>query len=140
MGKEAYSPSGSPIVSTIETCYGEADIAMGSWSRRENGTLDFDYGGSTNFWWDTQRSVTYRKERLFMDSNGEIWPESKLRLFEEGEGVPVFTGLSEDIELDECGALVKRIARLQMPSGSFDTDTALMQIITEARQIIDQGD
>jgi hypothetical protein len=81
MSKEYYliAPNGAEIVGTAEKLYATAWIQDPR--RRKGGGFEFDYAGESAIRWDSQ--VTCRDEndeRLFVDSEGDQWPESSLKL------------------------------------------------------------
>lgn len=78
-----YSPTGVPIIGTYEELEGVANINGATLDDSPNAPAkyDLDWQGSTDVWWDGQRTKLNKKgERLFIDENGDSWPESKLVL------------------------------------------------------------
>ena len=70
------------IQGTLERLSGMAGIA-GAWLD-DAGRLQFDWEGGTEIYWDDQE--TQRNgygERLFVDENGELVPESMVLIREE---------------------------------------------------------
>ena len=54
--------------------------------RLEDGKIAFDYGGETTMWWEEQRQVENEQgEHPFVDTEGNEWPESKLKLVEQSQ-------------------------------------------------------
>lgn len=72
------------ITGTLERLYGQAWIAGAT--RLSNGSLDLDYEGSTDVWWDDQETVEGNsRERIFIDENGEQVHESGVELIDEDD-------------------------------------------------------
>jgi hypothetical protein len=84
----AISPTGASITGTSEILRGEAYINPDSFRRGEDGTLDYDWQGSTEVDWDGQQTETdERGQVVFIDADGAYWPADKIQLIdEEGEG------------------------------------------------------
>jgi hypothetical protein len=78
------APNGKEIQGTFEVIYGCAAIVD---PRMEDGKLEFDWGGGTDVWWDTQTTETdpMNDRKLYVDISGEIWGEHELKLIEEEE-------------------------------------------------------
>jgi hypothetical protein len=74
------APNGLPIVGTPEVCPCRSRIAQ-FWRNRD-GTLDFDYGGASEMFFEEQRIVQRRRERVFLDEQGNEWRESQLIVIE----------------------------------------------------------
>jgi hypothetical protein len=72
-----YSPDGYIIVGTLESLQGCATINRDSFKEEGDG-FAFDYSGTTEVWWNAQKTITQDGERLFVDENGEAWKESEL--------------------------------------------------------------
>lgn len=53
----AFAPNGSPILGTLEKLSGRAEITDGSYKKNPDGTLDFDYQGGTEMFYDDQETV-----------------------------------------------------------------------------------
>jgi hypothetical protein len=69
-----YSPTGKRITGTFESLEGVALISK--FSKDDT----FEYEGSTDVWWDNQKTQKNAKgEYLFVDEDGGIWPSTKLR-------------------------------------------------------------
>lgn len=71
-----YAPTGVPIQGTIERLSGVA-IVNGA-ERNEDGTLELDYSGDTDIWWDEQKTARHNDERMFVDEDGTTWLESQV--------------------------------------------------------------
>ncbi len=81
MKMRAISPNGYDIIGTDELVPGTALIVDGTYERGKDGILDFEWDGETKMFWDGQRTVEDANgERLFVDTEGELWPESKVQL------------------------------------------------------------
>ena len=79
----AYSPTGTRIVGTAETVPATAVITEGTF-RVEGGALVFDYEGSTDLDWNEQTTdEAPGGGRVFVDTDGTPWAESKLVLRDE---------------------------------------------------------
>jgi len=75
--------TGVAILGTLETLSGRAEIADTEITRNPDGTFEFEYQGSTEVFWDDQRTVVRNGQRIFLDENGAEWPEDQLELVEE---------------------------------------------------------
>lgn len=81
---ELRTPTGVLILGTYDMVPGCALIQDPR--KDENGNLEFDYAGETRLYWDAQETQTDgRGSRLFVDENGDTWPESALTLVEAEE-------------------------------------------------------
>jgi len=74
------SPKGTLIVATLERLSGRALIVPSSIRAEPTGGFSFDYEGTTDIFWDDQRTVTQDDERVFLDEEGTEYLESELRL------------------------------------------------------------
>lgn len=77
----AYSPAGRLIVGTREVIPAMAQVDK--WSRGTNGELQIEYSGGTTIWWEDQRTVEIDGQRIFVDEDGNEWPESTIVLKED---------------------------------------------------------
>lgn len=75
------APNGHDIVGTCEHIAAMAHIGEVT-GRNADGTYEFDYAGESEIYWDTQTTDRFRGRRIFQDSEGNEWPENKLRLVE----------------------------------------------------------
>ena len=75
---KAFSPTGKEIVGTLETLSGVA--YADNYKRDEFGVLDFEYIGDTKVYWDEQKTVERKGERIFIDEEGEEWTEKEIVL------------------------------------------------------------
>jgi len=80
------SPAGTVITGTLERLSGRANIVSGSARIDPLGGIEFDYEGSTEIFWDEQRTATRDDERVFLDEKGNDFLESELRLVPENSG------------------------------------------------------
>ena len=71
------------IVSTLERLYGAC--AFSAATRQADGTLDLDYDGYTEIYWDSQHTVHRGGQRVFIDAEGEELLESEVELIDETE-------------------------------------------------------
>jgi hypothetical protein len=78
---KAFAPNGKEIRGTLETVCGVAEGQ--EFTRAADGSIEFVYSGSTDIWWDEQKTVTRQGQRVFIDEDGAEWPESKIVI--EGE-------------------------------------------------------
>ena len=74
------SADGTLIVATLERLSGRAQIVPGSVRPEPLGGFSFDYSGTTDIYWDEQRTVVENDERVFVDEEGTEYLESELRL------------------------------------------------------------
>jgi hypothetical protein len=74
------SRKGTLIVATLERLSGRALIVPSSVRAEPTGGFSFEYEGTTDIFWDDQRTVTQDDERVFLDEEGEEYLESELRL------------------------------------------------------------
>jgi len=78
---KAYAPNGEPICGTYERITGRADTVEDSFTRKPDGTLDFDHAGYTEVFWDGQETVTNNKGQIiFLDAEGNEWTEDQIEL------------------------------------------------------------
>lgn len=77
-----YAPNGQLIVGTLERVSGVALILEGTSSRAADGTLNFEYAGDTEIWWEEQKTVTRKGKRVFICEGGDEWTEDQLSLVE----------------------------------------------------------
>jgi len=84
----AKSTAGVAILGTLESLSGRANIEEDSFHTLPDGTIDFEWEGSTEVFWDEQRTVTAgeSKERIFLDEDGNQVPESQIVLTETVPG------------------------------------------------------
>lgn len=75
MNKPLLSPKGNEIVGTLEALSGVADI----WKAKiKKGKIEFEYGGETDVDWDSQKPATKDGQRLFVDSEYNVFPENEI--------------------------------------------------------------
>lgn len=79
---KAFAPNGLEIRGTLETVSGVAKISFFN-SKDAEGKIDFEYGGETDIWWDEQKTIERDGQRIFVDTEGNEWPENLLILKEE---------------------------------------------------------
>lgn len=77
------SPDGTRIVATLERLSGRAMLEPGSARRKPEGSLEFDYEGTTEILWDEQKTIVRNGQRIFLDEEGGEYPENELRLAPE---------------------------------------------------------
>lgn len=76
----AYSPTGSKIIGTFEQQHGVARGKPGSYERLANGEIDINYTGYTDWYEDSQGTLTRDGETIFLDEDGEEWASSQIVL------------------------------------------------------------
>ncbi|MCL4722887.1 MAG: hypothetical protein KJZ90_01230, partial [Rhodocyclaceae bacterium] len=69
---------GEEVTGTYETMPGAAGINLAT--RNSDGTLDIEYAGETDIWWNDQKTVKVNGERQFVTASGKIVPESEVIL------------------------------------------------------------
>ena len=73
--------TGSPIVATLEVVHGRCGIANDSFTKRPDGSLQFeDDGGGTDLCWDSAETATDDHGRIFLDRDGEQVAEADVEL------------------------------------------------------------
>jgi hypothetical protein len=131
------SPKGTLIVATLERLSGRALIVPSSVRAEPTGGFSFDYEGTTDIFWDDQRTVTQDDERVFLDEDGEEHLESELRLVlqqqaEQSSPPPDVSGTLITVTVE--GGVVQAIDGI--PPGmtvrvlDFDTDGADEESLT----------
>jgi len=80
------SPQGKEVCGTDETIKGQAFINPETLTLKD-GKLVFEYGGETDISWDTQTSVIENGERVFVDEEGNTFPESQLHYLDPANGI-----------------------------------------------------
>ena len=86
MAKVLLAPNGKLIRGTIETLKACAGILGAMEGEGDGARFELDYGGPTDVWWDESKTeIDANGERLFLDVEGDEWPESQLRLVDESE-------------------------------------------------------
>lgn len=86
---KAYGPNGLEILGTADTVPVRAEIISNSYERKADGTLDFEWLGESEVFWDGQTTETCEVNgklmRVFLDSHGNEWTEDQLILVEDEE-------------------------------------------------------
>lgn len=80
---QAKSPTGSPIVGTLERLSGVAHVVHDSYQRLADGSLYIDHAGDTKVFWDDQMTVTRDGKAIYVDEDGAEWPEDQVVLHED---------------------------------------------------------
>ena len=81
MSRYAFTPYGDPIEGTLESVQGKALIIDESWQRDAEGTLEYEYGGETKMYWDSQISLKNDAGKvIYLDEFGEEWTEDEIVL------------------------------------------------------------
>ena len=71
-----FSPTGARIIGTSETVPGCALVQ--EVRLMDDGSLDVEYEGETEVFWDGQMNDRRDGERVWQDDNGKTWRESEL--------------------------------------------------------------
>lgn len=74
------APNGKQIIGTLERLAGVAYLDDAKDGGADGGKFEVQYSGETEVWWDGQRTVERKGQRIFVDQDGDEWPENKLRL------------------------------------------------------------
>jgi hypothetical protein len=131
------SPEGTLIVATLERLSGRALIEPSSIRAEPSGGFSFDYEGTTDIFWDDQRTVVENDERVFLDEEGTEYLESELRLVpqqQEQESPPPSDESKSVIAVTVEGGVIQAIDGI--PAGvtirvlDFDTDGAEEESLT----------
>lgn len=80
---KAYGLTGRPILGTLERCPGRAEVQHDSFERNPDGSLEFEYSGSTEYFYDDQRTVTRKGLVVFLDDEGSEWTSAQVILSED---------------------------------------------------------
>ena len=75
--------TGQPIVGIMETCPGTASIMGETFKKGDDGQLEFEYGGETDFEFSDQHAIKVDGIRQFMGEDGWSIPEDEIELVEE---------------------------------------------------------
>lgn len=81
----ATAPNGSPILGTLETVTARAEIADGSFYRKPDGSLGFEWGGETKVFWDDQETVWRDGQAIYLAADGSEVPENEIVLVGEDQ-------------------------------------------------------
>lgn len=81
-----YAPNGLLIVGTADFIPATANILNDNIKPAVHGRFEFDYAGGSTVHWDGQWTDvdSMTKGRIFVDEDGNQWPENELELREEG--------------------------------------------------------
>lgn len=86
----AFAPNGVAIRGSFEVLTGRAEITIDKWNKGEP-----EFEGDTEIFYDEQATVENEEgEGLFLDRDGDCWPEASLLFSEHPEG--------EDLTFDEA--------------------------------------
>jgi hypothetical protein len=114
-GKAAFHPNGERIIGTLESLEGRANVNPGTFSRDEDGSLDFEYQGETEVYGDSQSSKRENGERVFISEHGSVCRSSEVLL-----GRP--------IEAKVYGTHIMTSQESGTPSATFDARPAVEQM------------
>jgi len=78
-----YTQTGVLIEGTLENIHGCVAVLDGV-IRKNDGTFEIEYGGTTRVNWDDQRTVVKYGQRQFVAEDGQIWSENEL-VFEDAD-------------------------------------------------------
>lgn len=82
---KAYAPNGSQIIGTLERLAGRAEITADSFKRAAGGTIEHEWEGGTEIFYDDQRTVQRDGEDVYLAEDGTDWKESELALLNDEE-------------------------------------------------------
>lgn len=77
---QAYSPKGALITGTKEIIPGEACVMPDSFRKAADGSITYEYLGSTEVDWDGQTTVEKDGKTVFIDADGEEWTADQITL------------------------------------------------------------
>ncbi len=80
---KAFAPNGSPIVGTLESVPAVAVVAPGSFTRRPDGRLGFEWAMETRLFADRRATVWRDGQPIYLAEDGREVPENELVLKEE---------------------------------------------------------
>ena len=69
--------TGQPIVGIMETCPGTASIMGETFKKGDDGQLEFEYGGETDFEFSDQHAIKVDGIRQFMGEDGWSIPKTR---------------------------------------------------------------
>ena len=82
---KAISPAGTEIIGTLDTVQARAEIIPGTFKRLADGSLDHEWEGSTEVFWDDQRTLKRDGKDIYLDDEGNEWTEDQIKLVDEDE-------------------------------------------------------
>lgn len=82
MSKEYVSPTGKPILGTLEKLTARAEIT----GINDDGTPEYE--GDTEVFWDSQETAELDGKVIFLDEDGYEWTFDQLKPVEESEDEP----------------------------------------------------
>lgn len=82
---KAFAPNGSQIIGTFENITARAEIVADTFTKLPDGTLEFEYAGGTEVFWDDQRTIQKDGEDIYLAEDGTEWKQSELTLRDEEE-------------------------------------------------------
>lgn len=86
------SPNNTRIIGTLEKLVGRGEITC--FNKLDDGKIDIVWDGYTEVFWDSQETVQRKGQRIFLDREGNEYPEDKCRLVTQEE----LDALEEEIE------------------------------------------
>lgn len=133
------APNGYEIIGTAEMVLCTAYINDDGWTRKPDGSLDFDHSGTNEIHWDSQKGLYRDGKILFADEDGGEWLENDLvvtTLDEEPAQAPAVEPSAQDKVLGALKKLLNQYVQLgnSGDAGWWDTDN-LPEVI-EARAAI----
>jgi hypothetical protein len=75
----ARAPNGEAIVSSLEMVPARSFLNPNSFTE-EDGELNFDYMGTSEYEWENSHHATEDGERLFVAADGSTWKKSEIVL------------------------------------------------------------
>lgn len=77
--KQYRSPTGSPILGTLERLFGRAEIV----GIEDDGTPEYE--GTTEIFWDDQKTILKDEKIVFLDEDGAEWTFDQLVAVDQEE-------------------------------------------------------
>ena len=74
---------GTPIKGTLEIITGRAELLEDGFERNSDGNLEGEHEGSTEVFWNDQRTIHRQNEAVFLDETGNELTQSEIELVEE---------------------------------------------------------
>lgn len=71
------TPTGKRILGTLEEIQGRAEVSCLTRDQK-TGHIGIHHGGYTEIFWDGQMTVEQNGQRIWLDEDGEEWPENEL--------------------------------------------------------------
>lgn len=126
----AYSINGTLIVGTKDSLEATTELSMGGFGRDAKGAIVETNDGGSKMHWDTQRTIVERGQRMWIDDQGDEWPECAIVLVEEeldiidDENDPAYGEMSQLPADDVARATVAYEAWLSTDPKATPTDSS----------------